>query len=140
MHVVFAWTTGVVVGMQCMNLIKPNVMPGWRLKSRNDSASNMQNGRLKKIGGIRVHRISMIEPVPHSWPVHKLGYEFMVLSLGKHSSFVDLERLHWCAEMFGPMDQGAYMDQGSWMCFQNLSHAQLYDMTWSTVGVGSPLS
>lgn len=72
----------------------------------------------------------MIEPVPDSWPVRNLGYQFMILSLGRNSSFVDPERVHWCREMFGHMKQGGWIDSGSWMCFRDSETAALYDMTW----------
>ncbi len=74
---------------------------------------------------------NMIEPVPQSWPVRKLGYKFMVNSVGKRHIFVDAERLDWCAHMFGDMHEGGYIDQGSWMCFKDSHSAALYDMTWS---------
>lgn len=74
----------------------------------------------------------MIEPVPYSWPLRNLGYKFMVLSVGRRSSFVDPERLHWCYETFGDINQGRYIDQGSWMCFMDSHSAALYDMTWNS--------
>jgi len=72
----------------------------------------------------------MVEPVPNSWPVRKLGYEFMVLSVGRKGTFVDAERFDWCGNMFGSMHEGGYIDQGSWMCFKDAHSAALYDMTW----------
>ena len=72
----------------------------------------------------------MVEPVPDSWPVRKLGYQFMVLSVGRKSTFVDEERFNWCSHMFGLMHEGGYIDQGSWMCFRDSETAALYDMVW----------
>jgi hypothetical protein len=72
----------------------------------------------------------MVEPVPNSWPVRNLGYEFMVLSVGRKSTFVDAERLDWCWCTFGSMHEGGWIDQGSWMCFKDAHSAALYDMTW----------
>lgn len=74
----------------------------------------------------------MVEPVPESWPVYKLGYRHMVLSLGKKSSFVDMERLDWCWTTLGTMDSGGWIDQGSWMCFRDRDNAALYDITWTS--------
>lgn len=77
---------------------------------------------------------TMIEPVPESWPVYKLGHRHMVLSAGKKSksSFVDAERLEWCWAYLGTMAEGGWIDQGSWMCFVDPHSAALYDMTWSS--------
>ena len=74
----------------------------------------------------------MVEPVPNTWPVHKLGYHYMVLSYGRHSIFVDDFKLNWCRAMFGDMSQDAWLDQGAWLCFKELDDASLYDMTWNS--------
>lgn len=72
----------------------------------------------------------MIRHTPAYWGACRAGYVWAVcvnLSLpGDWQSACG-----WCEHMFGLMSQGRWTDALPWICFTDLSDAQLFDMVWS---------
>lgn len=73
-----------------------------------------------------------VEAVPEAWGCHKLGYHHMVNTATPHhhSIHAPVEVWHWVETQLGSLSQGAWIDSGSYMCFQELSDAHWFDITW----------
>jgi len=73
----------------------------------------------------------MVESVPVQWPVYHMGYHHMVCThqLAQTHGWGKLWR--WLYETLGGISNGAWIDQGSYICFVHESDALLFEMVWS---------
>lgn len=73
-----------------------------------------------------------VESVPEYWGCHKLGYVFMVNTASLHNQhhYLPYQVMIWLHTQLGSLGDGAWIDAGSYVCFQNLADAQWSDITW----------
>lgn len=67
-----------------------------------------------------------VQPTPDFWAACRLGYVFRVHTHVGTSTHM----INWLIMQFGPMSEGAWIDQTQCVCFVHESHAQLFDITW----------
>lgn len=73
-----------------------------------------------------------VEAVPEGWGCHKLGYHHMVNTRDKYHTYRHAPAAYfsWLHVQLGGISDGAWIDSGSYVCFQNISDAQWFDITW----------
>lgn len=73
-----------------------------------------------------------MEQVPSSWPVRNMGYTHMVNThvITGRNCLLAPNILTWLITTFGGISQGAWIDQGSYVCFKQESDARMFEMVW----------